>query len=192
MNIWKVAFFILSGTIILIAALVIYWATSPMETEIPTPKATESKSTDSVLSVETTAEDFEKLAIKYIKQELSSSEIPIDIQVNDSVQLSSEIVAFGYNIPVSMKFNPVVNEQGNIHLVQREVNVGSLNIPPSMVLKLMNQAVQFPNWVTIRPDEKEIFVDLSKLTLPSGAKVKARDIDLANNRIQLEIVIPNQ
>ncbi|QBK25997.1 YpmS family protein [Ureibacillus thermophilus] len=192
MNIWKVAFFILSGTIILIAALVIYWATSPMETEIPTPKATESESTDSVLSVETTAEDFEKLAIKYIKQELSSSEIPIDIQVNDSVQLSSEIVAFGYNIPVSMKFNPVVNEQGNIHLVQREVNVGSLNIPPSMVLKLMNQAVQFPNWVTIRPDEKEIFVDLSKLTLPSGAKVKARDIDLANNRIQLEIVIPNQ
>lgn len=192
MNIWKVAFFILSGTIILIAALVIYWATSPMETEIPTPKATESESTDSVLSVETTAEDFEKLAIKYIKQELSSSEIPIDIQVNDSVQLSSEIVAFGYNIPVSMKFNPVVNEQGNIHLVQREVNVGSLNIPPSMVLKLMNQAVQFPNWVTIRPDEKEIFVDLSKLTLTSGAKVKARDIDLANNRIQLEIVIPNQ
>lgn len=192
MNIWKVAFFILLGTIILIAALVIYWATSPMETEIPTPKATESESTDSVLSVETTAEDFEKLAIKYIKQELSSSEIPIDIQVNDSVQLSSEIVAFGYNIPVSMKFNPVVNEQGNIHLVQREVNVGSLNIPPSMVLKLMNQAVQFPNWVTIRPDEKEIFVDLSKLTLTSGAKVKARDIDLANNRIQLEIVIPNQ
>jgi len=192
MNIWKVAFFTLSGTIILLAALVIYWATSPMETEIPAPKATETESTDSVLSVEMTAEDFEKLAIKYFKKELNHSELPVDIHVDDSVQLSSEIVAFGYNVPVSMKFDPVVNEQGNIHLVQREVNVGSLNLPPSMVLKLLSHAVQFPNWVIIRPDEHEIFVDLSKLTLASGAKVKAKDIDLANNRIQLEIVIPNQ
>ena len=116
----------------------------------------------------------------------------MEIEVNDSIQISSEIVAFGYNVPVLMKFNPVVNEHGNIHLVQSEVNVGSLNLPPSMVLKLLDQAVQFPEWMVIRPDAKEIFVDLSNLTLSSGAKVKAKEIDLKNNQIQLEIVIPNQ
>ncbi|MFC5542663.1 YpmS family protein [Ureibacillus suwonensis] len=192
MNVWKVAFFTLSGAIVLLLALLIYWATSPVKTSVPSAEEPEAKETDSVLYVETTADDFEKLAIKYIKRELKNSALPVEIEVNDSIQISSEIVAFGYNVPVLMKFNPVVNEHGNIHLVQSEVNVGSLNLPPSMVLKLLDQAVQFPEWMVIRPDAKEIFVDLSNLTLSSGAKVKAKEIDLKNNQIQLEIVIPNQ
>ncbi|MED3764534.1 YpmS family protein [Ureibacillus terrenus] len=192
MNVWKVAFFTLLGSIVLLVAFVIYWATSPGDTAIPAPQASEVEPEDSVLYVETTAKDFEKLAIRYIKKELKNSSLPVEFEVDDTVQLSSEIVAFGYNVPVTMKFNPVVNNQGNIHLVQSEVNVGSLNLPPSAVLKLLSQAVKFPDWMIVRPDAKEIFVDLSNLTLASGAKVKAKEIDLENDRIQLEIVIPNK
>lgn len=191
MNIWKVAFFLLSGAIILILALFVYWATSPMETAVPPQKETPVQKTDSILYVETTAEDFEKMAIKYLKNELNNSSFPLKVEVNDSIELSSDITAFGITVPVSMKFDPVVNEYGNIRLVQTEVNVGNLNLPPSMVLKLLNEAVHFPKWMIIRPDAEEIFVDLSNLTLASGAKVKAKEIDLKNNRIQLEIIIPN-
>ncbi|RBR28757.1 YpmS family protein [Enterococcus cecorum] len=126
MNVWKVAFFILSGSIVLLLAFVIYWATSSVETAIPSPKETSLKPTDSVLYVETTTEDFEKMAIKYLAQELKSSSLPVDLEINDAIQISSEIIAFGITVPVSMKFDPVVNEHGNIHLVQSEVNVGSL------------------------------------------------------------------
>lgn len=192
MNVWKVAFFILSGSIVLLLAFVIYWATSSVETAIPSPKETSLKPSDSVLYVETTAEDFEKMAIKYLAQELKNSSFPVDIEINDAIQISSEIIAFGITVPVSMKFEPVVNEHGNIHLVQSEVNVGSLNLPSSMVLKLMNEAIDFPEWMIIRPDAQEIFVDLSNLSLSSGARVKAKEIDLKNNRILLEIVIPNE
>ena len=92
------------------------------------------------------------MAIKYLAQELKNSSLPVDIEINDAIQISSEIIAFGITVPVSMKFEPVVNEHGNIHLVQSEVNVGSLNLPPSMVLKLMNEAIDFPEWMIIRPD----------------------------------------
>ncbi|NLY80714.1 MAG: YpmS family protein [Lysinibacillus sp.] len=192
MNVWKVAFFVLSGAIVLLLSLVIYWATSPVDTPIAAPHNTIHKSTDSVLYVETTAEDFEKMAMKYLSRELKNSSLPIDVEVNDSIQLFSEIIVFGVTVPISMKFDPVVNEQGNIHLKQREVNVGSLYIPSTMVLKLMDEAIEFPQWMVIRPNEEEIFVDLSNLTLSSGAKVKAKKIDLENNYIQLEVVVPNE
>lgn len=192
MNVWKVAFFVLSGAIVLLLSLVIYWATSPVDTPIAAPHNTIHKSTDSVLYVETTAEDFEKMAMKYLSRELKNSSLPIDVEVNDSIQLFSEIIVFGVTVPISMKFDPVVNEQGNIHLKQREVNVGSLYIPSTMVLKLMDEAIKFPQWMVIRPNEEEIFVDLSNLTLSSGAKVKAKKIDLENNYIQLEVVVPNE
>lgn len=192
MNVWKVAFFVLSGAIVLILSLVIYWATSPVDTPIAAPNHSVAKTTDSTLLVETTAEDFEKMAMKYLKRELKKSSLPVDVEVNDFIQLYSEIIVFGVEVPISMKFEPVVNEHGNIHLKQREVNVGSIYIPPTMVLKLMNEAIEFPGWMVIRPNEEEIFVDLSNLTLSSGAKVKAKKIDLENNYIQLEVVVPNE
>ena len=43
MNVWKVAFFTLSGSIVLLLAFVIYWATSSVETAIPSPKETSLK-----------------------------------------------------------------------------------------------------------------------------------------------------
>ncbi len=95
MNVWKVAFFILSGSIVLLLAFVIYWATSSVETAIPSPKETSLKPSDSVLYVETTAEDFEKMAIKYLAQELKNSSLPVDLEINDAIQISSEIIAFG-------------------------------------------------------------------------------------------------
>lgn len=191
MNKWKVAFFGLLGAIILLLCLVIYWATSPVDTPITTPKDIEVKPTESVLIVETTTDDFEKMAMKYLSKELKNASLPVDIEVTDSIELFSEIIAFGISVPVSMKFEPVVNEQGNIHLQQKEVNLGSLNLPPSMILKLMDEAIEFPDWMMIRPNEEEIYVDLSKLTLSSGVKVKAKKIDLQNNYIQLEVVVPN-
>lgn len=192
MNVWKVAFFVLSGAIVLLLSLVIYWATSPVDTPIAAPNNMLVKKTDSVLIVETTAEDFEKMAMKYLSKELKNSSLPVDVEVNDAIQLFSEIIVFGVEVPVSMKFDPIVNDHGNIHLKQREVNVGSLHIPPTMVLKLMNEAIEFPQWMVIRPNEEEIFVDLSNLTLTSGAKVRAKEIDLESNYIKLEVVVPNE
>ncbi|RBR28758.1 DUF2140 family protein [Enterococcus cecorum] len=76
--------------------------------------------------------------------------------------------------------------------LQAKLSGSSSHLPSSMVLKLMNEAIDFPEWMIIRPDSQEIFVDLSNLSLSSGARVKAKEIDLNNNRIRLEIVIPNE
>ncbi|MFP3919704.1 YpmS family protein [Lysinibacillus telephonicus] len=191
MNKWKVAFFVLIGSIILFITIFIFWAISPSE-EVPIPSENAVNPSDSVFLVETTAEDVEKIAMKYLTDELNNPSLPIDIIVDKAIRLNSELTIFGVTVPFSMEFEPTVNEDGNIQLKQTEVNVGKLNIPPITVLKLMNDAVQFPVWIIVRPNEEEIFLDLSRLTLLSGSRVRAKEIDLENNRILLEVIIPNE
>lgn len=189
MNRWKVAFFLLLGTIVLSITGFFIWVTSPSE-DVPTQfNSTPNKPTDSVLSVEITTEDFEKIAMTYLEKELDNDSLPVEILINETIELKSELTVFGVTVPFSMEFDPIVNEQGNIHLKQTSVNIAKLNIPPITVLKLMSEAVQFPPWLVIRPNEEELFVDLSNLKLVSGAKVKAKEIDLKNDRILLEVII---
>lgn len=190
MNRWKVAFFLLLGTIVLSITAFFFWVTSPGE-DVPSQlNTTPVNPTDSVLSVEITTEDFEKIAMTYLEKELDNDSLPVEILINETIELKSELTVFGVTVPFSMEFEPTVNEQGNIHLKQTAVNIAKLNIPPITVLKLMSDAVHFPPWLVIRPNEEEIFVDLSNLNLVSGAKVKAKEIDLENDRILLEVIIP--
>lgn len=192
MNGWKFAFLGLIGVIVLFVGIVIYWITAPIDVSYSASEPFEIGSGDSVLTIETTSKDFEKLMMKYLSKELENSSLPVDFVVNNQIQLYSELIAFGMTVPVSMSFEPEVDESGNIHLKQTEVNVGRLNLPPSMVLKLMNEAVDFPVWMVVRPSEEEIFIDLSNVPVSSGAKVRAKEFDLENDRIILEVIVPNE
>lgn len=191
MNIWKVSFFLLVFLIIISVAGIVVWAI-PLGEDKPIPsRVTEQPKQASVLTVETTVDDFERLALNYFEKELKNSKLPVDITVNEQIEMVSDLVVFGLNVPIAMKFDPIVNEDGNIILKQTEVNVGRLNIPPSTVLNLLDDAVNFPSWIVVRPKAEEIFVDLSNITI-SGSKVRAKEIDLENNRIQLEVTVPNE
>ena len=192
MNKWKVAFFAIIGLFIMLIIGFVVWATSPTEeVPIPTPNHNVAK-TDSILLVETTAEDFEKLAMSYLEDSLNKSALPVDLVIDEHVVLESELTVFGVTVPFSMEFDPMVNDDGNIRMKQTSMNVGKLNIPPITVLKLLSDSVEFPSWVIVRPNEEEIFVDLSRLRLYSGSKVRAKEIDLENDRILLEIIVPNK
>ncbi|HWK23311.1 MAG TPA: YpmS family protein [Ureibacillus sp.] len=192
MNKWKVAFFILTGAIILVITGIFYWATSPIE-EVETNKSSATvNSTDSVLLVEATADDIEKIALRYLENELENSTLPIDIAIDKKIELNSELTVFGVTVPFAMQFDPIVDGDGNIQLKQTSMNVGKLNIPPVTALKLMNDAVELPEWIMVRPNDEEIYVDLSDVTVMSGAHVKAKEIDLDNNHILLEVIVPNE
>ena len=116
--------------------------------------------------------------------------IPFDFFIDETVNLTSELQLFGVTIPVAMTFDPVVHDDGNISLEQQEMNIGNLSLPPQYVLKLIGQAVQFPDWITVQSSDASIYVDLSRLNIDSGTRVRAKKLDLAANEIQMEIIIP--
>ena len=186
MNKWKIAFFALLGFIVLTIGGAVALLFSGEQ--VVTPPAQQHQG--NVVALQTTAPEFEAIARHYMKDALTQSPIPFDFSINETVNLTSELAVFGVNIPVAMSFDPIVHENGNISLEQQGMNIGNLSLPPQYVLKLIGQAVKFPDWITVQPSDASIYVDLSRLNIDSGTRVRAKEIDLAANQIQIELIIP--
>lgn len=186
MNKWKVAFLTLLTLVFLVIAMLVALLFSGERVNIPPVQ----HHAGNVVMVQTTAPELEAIARYYMQDAITKSPIPFDFFIDETVNLTSELQLFGVTIPVAMTFDPVVHDDGNISLEQQEMNIGNLSLPPQYVLKLIGQAVQFPDWITVQSSDASIYVDLSRLNIDSGTRVRAKKIDLAANEIQLEIIIP--
>ena len=192
MNKWKFAFFALAGTVLFAILLVVYLATKPVD-GVNLAKSSESEEVKgNVLVVQTTTKEFESISKKYLKDTAKGSPLPIDFTIGDDIQLKSKLTVFYTEIPITMNFEPIVDKKGNIILKQTEMNVGLLNIPPETTMKIMRDSVEFPSWITVDPNRAEIYIDLSRVNIASGSRVRAKELDLPNDKTLLEIIVPGQ
>ncbi|MER2107297.1 MAG: YpmS family protein [Solibacillus sp.] len=186
MNKWKIAFFTLATAVLITFAAVVYLIVAPVDQErVQAPLEAEGN----VLVVETTAKEFEAIAKQYLGEAMNTSPLPVKLTVAEDVVIASELTVFSVDVPIRMHFDPIV-ESGNIVMKQTAVHVGKLNIPPKTVLKLMSDAIPFPDWITVQPNDEKIYVDLSRINIAAGSRVRAKEIDLANDKILLEIIVP--
>ncbi len=193
MNKWKVAFFALAGTVLFAILLVVFLATRPVDDiNVAKSSAGESESKGNVLVVQTTTKELESISKKYLKDAAKGSPLPIDFTIGDDIQLRSTLTVFYTEIPISMNFDPIVDEKGNIILKQTGMNVGLLNIPPETTMKIMRDSVEFPSWITVNPNKAEIYIDLSRINIASGSRVRAKELDLPKDKILLEIIVPGE
>lgn len=193
MNKWKVAFFALAGTVLFAILLVVFLVTRPVDDiNVAKSSAGESESKGNVLVVQTTTKELESISKKYLKDAAKGSPLPIDFTIGDDIQLRSTLTVFYTEIPISMNFDPIVDEKGNIILKQTGMNVGLLNIPPETTMKIMRDSVEFPSWITVNPNKAEIYIDLSRINIASGSRVRAKELDLPKDKILLEIIVPGE
>ncbi|QPQ31027.1 YpmS family protein [Lysinibacillus sp. JNUCC 51] len=191
MNKWKFAFFALAGTVLFAILLVVFLATRPVDgVNFAESSKDESEVKGNVLVVQTTTKELESISKKYLKD--AGSPLPLDFSIGDDIQLSSTLKVFYTEIPISMNFDPIVDEKGNIILKQTGMNVGLLNIPPETTMKIMRDTVDFPSWITINPNKAEIYIDLSRINIASGSRIKAKELDLPKDKILLELIVPGE
>ncbi|MDS9471236.1 YpmS family protein [Sporosarcina pasteurii] len=191
MNRWKIGFFMLAG--IVIAAIVYLFILIGTSSESgPVPKAQVITGASNTLTVKATKEDFEGIANTYIRKAMNKEPLPVTMIVEDDIILSSELTVFSYTVPVTMHFDPIVQEDGNLMLKQSSLEIADLNLPPSTVLKVLRDSVKLPPWMIVRVKEEEIFIDLSGLPISGDLQVKAKEFNLKKDEIILEIVIPRE
>ena len=191
MNKWKFAFFALAGTVLFAILLVVFLVTRPVDgVNVGESSKGESEVKGNVLVVQTTTKELESISKKYLKD--AGSPLPLDFTIGDDIQLKSTLKVFYTEIPISMNFDPIVDEKGNIILKQTGMNVGLLNIPPETTMKIMRDTVEFPSWISIDPSKAEIYIDLSRINIASGSRIKAKELDLPKDKILLEIIVPGE
>ncbi|MEB2301454.1 YpmS family protein [Lysinibacillus xylanilyticus] len=191
MNKWKFAFFALAGTLLFAILLVVFLATRPVDgVNLAESSKAESEVKGNVLVVQTTRKELESISKKYLKD--AGSPLPLDFTIGDDIQLKSTLKVFYTEIDISMNFDPIVDEKGNIILKQTGMNVGLLNIPPETTMKIMRDTVDFPSWISVNPNKAEIYIDLSRINIASGSRIKAKELDLPKDKILLEIIVPGE
>lgn len=190
MNRWKVAFFILIIAIVLGIGYLASLLTT--ESESHTLPVRAEAPAGGQLFVETSKNDFEVLANKYLQQAINDQSIPLDLKVDDQIALISELQVFSLTIPVQMYFEPIVQDDGNIQLKQQQVDIGQLSIPPEQVLKLLRDSVDLPAWMVVSPADESVFIDLSGIPIEGGFDIRARKLDLINDEIILTVTVPTE
>lgn len=159
---------------------------------VPIPKVEELNRSANHLTVRATKKDFEGIANTYIRKAMDQEPLPVMLEVADDIILSSELTVFSYTLPVIMHFDPIVRADGNLTLKQSKVEIGKLNIPPATVLKILKDSVKLPPWMIVRPKEEELFIDLGALPISGDLHVKAKEFNLDEDEIILEITIPQR
>lgn len=192
MNKWKISFFTLVALIVLAIVTVVFLVFGGSN---DMPKPTAQTHEGNHFTMETTPEAFQNVANNLIREATDGSGLDASLVIDEDVKIKSNVQALGVTIPITLGFEPEVDEAGNLLLYQSSVTVGLLDLPAQTALKLVRDSGQLPEWITIQPSEKTAYIDLSAIEIPISendtAHIVAKSFDLKNKKITLDVIVPS-
>ncbi|WP_018665160.1 YpmS family protein [Heyndrickxia acidiproducens] len=183
-NPWKTAFLTLAAAITAVLVLLAFFLFVP-DGKVPKEQANNQKIQFHVAADKA---DLTAMINRYLKQEDMQGEVAL----NRNVVFYGHVGVFSQKMRYSMTFQPRALKNGDLLLKQKSVSLGSIHLPVSYILKFVKTTYNLPDWVIIQPSEKQVYVQLSKMRLNNGARVKADRFDLPNNHIVFTLSFPNQ
>lgn len=191
MKLWRLAFFIsLSLNLLAVIAFFMIITIPAKGHNLTASEASpiEAGSGNSLI-INVTKADFEGLANTYIQREMKNSPVPLALAVNGDVSLSSELEIFSVPLPILLRFDPVVQPDGDLLLVQKSVEVGLLDIPPESALKLLRDSVDLPDFMSVSPKDETVLLELSEIPIDNGVAIRATSFNLEEDDIRLKVTI---
>ena len=188
---WKRLFILLLG---LNVALVFFLFTfflfmindTGNETKIPTIDLTQKQV---ALQIKTNKQDLNRVINHYLEKELSST-YDYQVLLTDQVELYGAIPIFNEELNVKLTFEPKPLENGDLELQQKNMSIGNLSLPPSLVLKFIQNSYSLPEWIMIQPSEEKIYVSLNTFKLKSNFKVLVDEFNLKDDDIRFSLQLP--
>lgn len=140
--------------------------------------------------VSTNKADLNKIIHHYLVTEGFTGPIDYEVLVKDQVELYGTFPVFGQNLEMMLTFEPKALENGDLVLRQESISIGTLNLPVSYVMKVIQSNYKLPDWVSIQPNEKTIYVSLQEMELKSDIKIRANSFDLKRDDISFTLLVP--
>ena len=139
--------------------------------------------------LKTNKQDLNTWINYYLTKEYTGS-FEYKVLLTDEVVLYGEIPIFNEKVEMKLTFEPVVLENGDLELQQKTISIGKLTLPVTLVLKFIQSSYSVPDWVTIQPNEKKVYMKLQNMKLKSELKVSVQEFDLKNNDIEFLLQVP--
>lgn len=189
---WRKRFFILliiNIVIILVITSLIFW---PVEDKSTKRNAADLEQTSSDFIVRTSKQNLNSLINAYIKQFTAGTEHQYRIDLDEDVHLIGELPVFSTTVPLSVHFEPLVVENGDIVLQVRSISLGLLELPNKKIMEYLGKYLPMPEWVTVNPKEEEIYIAVTEMDIKSNFRVAIQTIDLEANNLALKLSVPYQ
>jgi uncharacterized protein YpmS len=140
--------------------------------------------------VQSNKSDLNQLINHYIEEQGLNKKIKYNVILTDQVELYGTMEVFTQEVELKLTFEPESLDNGDLILRQKTISIGHLQLPVPVVLKFIRDSYDFPAWVTIRPNEEEVYVNLHDLKLKSDTNVRVNTFDLKRDHIIFTLLVP--
>lgn len=189
-NKWKAGFFGLlafNALILFILLILIFWPVS--KNDFPDHLQTDEQESSEFI-IRTSKQNLNSLVNAYIEKLLEGTDHHYRIQLEDDVHLMGELPVFSSTVPLSVRLEPIEQENGDLILEQKSISVGLLELPNQKIMEYMDRFLPMPEWVTINPDSQEIYIAVTDMDLQGNFDVSVERMDLEANNIALKLTVP--
>ncbi|MEN2767201.1 YpmS family protein [Ornithinibacillus xuwenensis] len=182
-----ISLLIVNIAVVAVIILLIFWPVERNESPLKEEEMTQSSSE---FIIRTTKNNLNELINAYMNEYLKDSKHKYRISLEDDVHLAGELPVFSTTVPISIRLEPLVQDNGDVILKQKSITLGLLELPNKKIMEYMEKYLPMPDWVTINPAEEEIYVAVTEMDIKSNFQVRVEHIDLETNNLAFKLKIP--
>ncbi|WP_332694135.1 YpmS family protein [Halalkalibacter lacteus] len=190
-QVWKIAFFALSGLVVLVIIFlfVLFQRYFPEvdENHFIQKQPTEEEAT---FNIQTNKAKLNTLIASRIEQTPSDISYMVEL-LDENVQFRSAFRILGQEVPVTINFKPVVVPNGDLLLKVETFSVGILSLPVDQVLQFISNWIEVAEWIVTYPSERVVEVKVTEIKVDKNESIRFRFLtfDLEKDNIELEMII---
>ena len=188
-NYWKYSFIVLLALVIGTLGFIAYNVSAPQTKQVQTEKMIKA---DSTFDIQMHKKQINSVVAFYLENYLENSKVKYNFTLDQQAILSGQFKFLGFPVEFNLFFKPYVLENGDIELRAKQLAVGQLKVPMSFVFNYIQRQYKSPKWVVLNAHKNRITLRLNEFKLANGMQVKARHIDLKNEKIDLSVYVPLQ
>lgn len=189
-NLWKWGFIVLfavnCGFFVLIGSRLLQKPSDLTQT-----KTTKRVATTKIGTLVTTKEQLNTVINSYLVDYQSSNTQYQTYITNSGILFETTYTLLGYKTPLSLYLQPYRLETGAIQLKITSFTVGTLSLPESEVLQYIKSSVKLPDFVEIIPKKSVININLQNIKIKEKLIIKAKTVDLINDKITFDLYKKN-
>ncbi|MDR2660584.1 MAG: YpmS family protein [Lactobacillaceae bacterium] len=180
-SIWFWLFWALLIGLITTASVSFYEASRPVKLTDSASKITKS---DTTFDVSMNKKQINALTAHYLNETDNGG---YTFKVDKQIMMYGSAKFLGQKFNFGMALDPELTTNGNIILKAKSLAIGNLPLPIKTVMKFIRSSYKAPKYVTIVPNKKEIFIDMSKLPTIQGMRFQAKEINMDEDKFVFKI-----
>ncbi|WP_159543661.1 YpmS family protein [Streptococcus halichoeri] len=186
-NGWKWAFLLILALNLAFLIILGSRLIQPRETKDSQQSISQKATNVKVGTFTTNRQQLNKTISAYLKAHQSSKMSYKVYLAQSSILFEGKYQLLGYEVPLYVYFQPNKLENGAVQLQVTSFSVGTLPLPEAEVLQYIKGRYELPSFVTIKPKQSSIVLNVQKLKNNANIYLKAKKIDLLNDQISFDI-----